>query len=97
MVPMILLKFVPGLTNFLNLEHPKDPVKLSKRSTKAKFNVKYITNSVLEFPHAASDSKRKFLSASTSQLHKILLFNNTYMWLGILIRMLLLYENNIFL
>ena len=96
MVPVIWQKFVPRLSNFSKLEHAKISLDCQKL-TKAKFTVKYITKSVSEFPHAASNSKRKFLSASTSQLHKILLFNNTYWWLGILIGMLLLYEPIIFL
>ena len=38
------------------------------------------------FPeHAAIDSTKKLFSASIPQLHKAVLFNETYGWLGILI------------
>ena len=72
-----ITKICSWVVQFLKIGTPKDLVRLSKKLTKAKFTVKYITKSVSELPHAASNSKRKFLSASTSQLHKILLFNNT--------------------
>ena len=42
-----------------------DSTKLSKELTNAKFTVKYIKKYVSELSHAASDSKRKMLSAST--------------------------------
>ena len=44
------------------------------------FTVKCISKSVLAFgpSHAAKDSKRKLLSASMSQLHKMLRFIKTY-------------------
>ena len=77
-----IAKICSWVVQFLKIGTPKDQVRLSKKLTKAKFTVKYITKSVSEFPHAATNSKRKFLSASTSHLHKILLFNNTYGWIG---------------
>ena len=46
----------------------------------AKFTVKCISRSVLASGplHAAKDSKRKLLSTSISQLHKMLQFIKTY-------------------
>ena len=51
---------------------------------KAVLTVKYIVNFEFLFSHAAKDLRRKLFSASISQLHKTLLFTNTYGWLSIL-------------
>ena len=61
--------------------------------------MKYIPKctSVLSGSHAAIDSKRKLFSASIIQLHSIILFNNTYGWLGISIGILLCVEQIIHL
>ena len=45
--------------------------------------------------HAAIDSNRKFFSASIIQLQSIVLFNNTYGWLGISRGILLCVEQTI--
>ena len=45
---------------------------------KAVFTVKYMTNFEFTSRHAANDSKRKWFSASMTQLYKTLLFTNTH-------------------
>ena len=59
--------------------------------------MKYISKStlVLSRSHAAIDSNRKLFSASIIQ--SIVLFNNTYGWLGISIGILLCVEQTIHL
>ena len=61
--------------------------------------MKYISKStsVLSRLYAAIDSNRKLFSTSIIQLHNIVLFNNTYGWLGILIEILLCVEQTIYL
>ena len=61
--------------------------------------MKYISKStlVLSGSHAAIDSDRKLFSASIIQLQSIVLFNNTYGWLGISIGILLCVEQSIHL
>ena len=78
---------------------PNSSIMSSKYFTVAKFIVKCISRSVLvsEPPQAARDSKRKLLSASILQLHKILQFFRMYGWPGIFIGMLLLCKLIIFL
>ena len=52
---------------------------------------------MLSASHAAIDSNRKLFSASIIQLQSIVLFNNTYGWLGISIGILLCVEQTIYL
>ena len=59
--------------------------------------MKYISKSTstLSGSHAAIDSNRKLFSTSILQLQSIILFNNTYRWLGISIGVLLCVEQTI--
>ena len=61
--------------------------------------MKYISKSTLTLSgsHAAIDCNRKLFSASIIQLQSIILFNNTYRWLGISIGILLCAEQSIHL
>ena len=61
--------------------------------------MKYISICTLTLSgsHAAIDSNRKLISASIIQLQSIILFNNTYGWLGISIGILLCVEQTIHL
>ena len=61
--------------------------------------MKYISKStsVLSGSHAAIDSNKKLFSASIIQVQSIVLFNNTYGWLGISIGILLCVEQTIHL
>ena len=52
---------------------------------------------MLSGSHTAIDSNRKLFSASIIQLHSIVLFNNTYGWLGISKGILLCVEQTIHL
>ena len=68
------------VVQFYEICIPNSSIMSSKKFTKARFTVKCISRSVLVMgpSHAANDSKRKLLSASMSQLHKILQFIKTY-------------------
>ena len=59
--------------------------------------MKYISKSTstLSGSHTAKDSNRKFFSSSIIQLQSIILFNNTYGWLGISMGILLCVEQTI--
>ena len=68
------------VVQFSKICFPNSSIISSKKFTKAKFTVKCISRSVLASgpSHAAKDFKRKLISASMSQLHKILQFIKTY-------------------
>ena len=61
--------------------------------------MKYISRSapLLSGSHAAIDSNRKLFTTSIIQLQSMVLFNNTYGWLGISIGILLCVEQTILL
>ena len=99
MSQVIVAGLVPELSNFMKLVFLTLLSYHQNNFTKAKFTVKCISRSVLVSgpSHAANDSKRKLLSASMSQLHKILQFIKTYGWPGMFIGILLLCKHMIFL
>ena len=88
-------KICSWVVQFLKIGIPSSSIVSLKKFMKAIFIVKYISKSVFvsEPLQTASNSKRKLLLVSTSQLHKILLFIRMYGWLGMFIRMLLLCEH----